>query len=111
MLWLGLGVCVAGAAHAESVEAPAIAANDRWVHQDTVEKGANWQQNRSEATVVRAGPSSILLSKRPAGSRQPSTEPVLGADRSRVRSVDGHETVVNRPLSFPLRTGRSWTVE
>lgn len=111
MLWLGIGMCVAGAAHAQSADAPLVAANDSWVYQGTVEKGTGWQQNRSEATVVRAGPSSILLSKRPAGSRLPPTEQMLGADWSRIRSVDGHETVVNRPLSFPLRTGRSWVVE
>lgn len=60
--------------------------------------------------MVRAGEASILLSQRPAGSTLPPKEQMVGADWSRMRSVNGHETVVNRPLNFPLRTGRTWTV-
>ena len=54
MLWLGIGVCVAGAARAQPADAPPVAANDSWAYQDTVEKGASWQQNRFAATAVRA---------------------------------------------------------
>jgi len=34
----------------------------------------------------------------------------MGADWSRVRAVNGKEIVVNRPLSFPLSVGKTWSI-
>lgn len=41
----------------------------------------------------------------------PPREQLIGPDWSRFRSVNGHETVVNKPLSFPLSIGKTWVVE
>ena len=43
----------------------------------------------------------------------PPKELLAGADASRSlsRSVNGRQTVVNRPLAFPLNIGKSWIVE
>ena len=106
-----IGVLLAGAAAAESVPAPKVATDDSWTYQSTVENRKGWQQTRNETTVVRASAASIVLSVKPAGSTMPPTEQLVGPDWSRLRSVNGHETVVNQPLSFPLRIGKSWEVE
>ena len=41
----------------------------------------------------------------------PPSEQLAGPDWSRRRSVNGAETVVNEPLSFPLSIGKSWQIE
>lgn len=62
-------------------------------------------------TVVRAGPSEILVSIKEEGSNLPPREQLVGADWSRVRNVDGKQIVVNRPLQFPLVVGNKWEVD
>jgi hypothetical protein len=41
----------------------------------------------------------------------PPTEALIGADWSRFRSVNGKETVANRPFAFPLAVGKTWEVD
>lgn len=111
-IWLAVaGVLLAAGAQAQTVAAPALRANDTWTYQTTVENRSGWHQTRIESTVLRAGPGVIALSNRPAGSTMPPTEQLIDADWSRFRSVNGHETVVNRPLAFPLSIGKTWEVE
>jgi len=52
----------------------------------------------------------VSVSVRPVGSTMPATEVLTGLDWSRTRAVNGVATVVNRPLSFPLDVGRTWSV-
>lgn len=106
-----IAVVFAGHAKAETVGAPRIMANDTWTYQDTVEDKAGWHQTRDETTVVRDGPSAIVVSTKQAGSTMPPREQLTGLDWSRSRSVNGHETTVNRPLSFPMSIGKTWTVD
>lgn len=106
MLLLGLE------ARAQTATAPKINEHDSWTYQHTVESRASgWQQTHMESTVLRAGSGSIVLSSQPVGSTMPPTDQLSGPDWSRFRNVNGHETVVNRPLSFPLSIGKSWEIE
>ena len=41
----------------------------------------------------------------------PPVEHIAGADWSRSRSVNGQQTIINQPLSFPLADGKSWIVD
>jgi hypothetical protein len=111
ILLVSVGVFLAAAAAAQPVAAPRVSVDDSWTYQDTTESRAGWRQTRMDATVVRVGPSSIVLADKPAGSTMPPTEQLVGPDWSRVRSIDGHETVVNRPLAFPLSVGKSWDLD
>ena len=106
-----VGVFLAGAAGAQSIVAPKVTPSDTWIYQDTLDGRAGWKQTRVESTVVRAGTSSIVVSNKPVGSSNPPVEFLLGPDWSRLRSVNGQETVVNQPLSFPLRIGKSWDID
>lgn len=96
---------------AESVSAPHFLAGDQWTYQDTVEKGQAYNQTRQDVTVVRATDSSIYVTAQPTGSTQTPKEFVTGIDWSRVRNVNGAETTVNKPFSFPLSEGKSWKVD
>jgi hypothetical protein len=99
-------------AAAQAIESPSIKAGDSWIYRVTREKGAAGStQRRQEITVVRSTSSSIYATVKEAGSTQVPREVVSPADWSRARNVNGQETVVNKPLSFPLSVGQSWTVE
>jgi hypothetical protein len=96
---------------AESVNAPIIKAGDTWIYKTTTEKGASgWNQTRDETKVSRVTSSTIYYTVKPDGSTQPAKELFAGLDWSRARDIDGKETVVNRPLAFPLTMGKAWEV-
>ena len=112
IIGLLLGVCAACAAAAESFEAPEFRAGDSWTYRNTTDKTtAGWSQTREDITVSRVTGSSIYFTTHATGSSQPPKESYAGLDWSRIRDVGGHETVVNRPLSFPLAVGKTWNVE
>jgi hypothetical protein len=96
---------------AQSFPAPKVSADDTWTYQNTDETRGGWRQTRIETTVVRAGSSGILISNKPVGSTMPPTEGLVGPDWSRMRSVNGRQTVVNRPFAFPLSIGKSWEID
>jgi len=107
-----LGVVVATSALAQKVDAPAIKAGDTWTYRVTTEKGpSGWHQASEEVTVSRVTSSSIYYTSKPSGSTQAPKELFAGLDWSRIRDVNGTETVVNRPLSFPLAAGKTWDVQ
>src|SRR3984957_3128435 len=101
----------AASASAESMNAPSVKAGDAWIYKSTTEKGAaGWNQTHDETAVSRVTSSTIYFTVKATGSTQPAKELFAGADWSRVRDIDGKETVVNRPLAFPLAPGKSWEV-
>jgi hypothetical protein len=109
---LVLTVALSATAVAQAIESPPIKPGDSWIYRVTREKGtAGSSQRREEITVVRMTSSSIYATVKEPGSTQVPREVVSPADWSRARNVNGQETVVNKPLSFPLSVGQSWTVE
>ncbi|WP_345811160.1 hypothetical protein AAGS40_10285 [Paraburkholderia sp. PREW-6R] len=60
---------------------------------------------------MRVTPSHIYYASAQPGSTQAPSEAIAGADWSRERNVDGTDTVVNRPLVFPLTTGKTWELD
>jgi hypothetical protein len=98
-------------AWAQNIAAPAVKAGDTWTYRTTTEKGpSGWTQTQDETTVTRVTSSTIYYSVKGSGSTQPAKELFAGVDWSRARDIDGKETVVNRPLSFPLATGKAWEI-
>lgn len=97
---------------AQTLNAPEIKAGDSWTYRVTTEKAASgWSQTRDDTTVTRVTSSSIYYTVKASGSTQPPKELFAGLDWSRVRDVNGKETTVNKPLSFPLTIGKTWTLE
>jgi hypothetical protein len=107
-------LCIAGAAmsvSAQSLNAPVVKAGDTWTYKITTEKGpSGWTQTRDDTTVSRVTSSTIYYSVKGSGSTQPAKELFAGLDWSRVRDIDGKETLVNKPFSFPLTVGKAWEV-
>ncbi len=99
-------------ASAEATNAPPIKAGDVWIYKSTTEKGASgWNQTHDETAVSRVTASTIYYTVKATGSTQPAKELFAGVDWSRVRDIDGKETVVTKPLAFPLSTGKTWEVK
>jgi hypothetical protein len=108
---MGLSLYSSAWSKEEALDRPLVVAGDSWTYRTTTEKGpAGWNQTHDEITVTRVTPARIFLSVKASGSTQPPKEIFVGNDWSRSRDVNGKETVVNRPFSFPLTQGRSWDV-
>jgi hypothetical protein len=98
--------------HAQSTSAPKLSPGDTWTYADTVETAPNgWRQSHDEIVVLRTTSDHIYYQTKQAGTTQAANEMVEGADWSRSRNVNGTETTVNRPLSFPLSVGKTWELK
>jgi hypothetical protein len=112
LVGLGLGLALSFNCLAQSIDLPPVKAGDTWKYRNTTEKGANgWTQSYDEIAVYRVTSSSIYFTMKQSGSTQPGKDLIAGADWSRLRDVNGTETVVGRPLSFPLSPGKTWEVQ
>ena len=105
-----LCVFLAAAGDPPSVATPKLHANDTWTYVATVENRTGWHQARVETILDHASAMSIAISNKQVGAPTPPVEEIFGPDWSRIRSVNGKETIVNRPLAFPLTVGKTWTL-
>ncbi|GLQ92912.1 hypothetical protein [Dyella acidisoli] len=106
-----LGLC-GGSVYAQSVDVPPLRAGDSWVFTDTVETGQQGFSRKDQiVTVERVDSDDMLISVKEDGSAQAPVEKIVGKDWSRSRDINGTQEIVNRPLAFPLREGKKWTVD
>lgn len=106
-----MGVALSAGAWSETLDRPAVQVGDTWVYRSTTERApSGWNQSEDEIKVTRVTPTAIFIATKASGSTQSPKEIFVGTDWSRVRDVNGKETVVNRPLAFPLSQGKSWEV-
>jgi hypothetical protein len=107
-----IGAAIVCAASAETIGPPDVHAGDTWVYRVTKETDQNgWNQTREEFAVTRVTASTIYFTLKAAGSTLAPKEIYVGRDWSRSRDVNGAQTVVNRPLAFPLEAGKSWDLD
>jgi hypothetical protein len=107
-----LTLCAPLTCIAQSIAAPELKPGDTWTYTSTLEKGTNgWRQTHEEITLLRTTDSHVYYSSKQTGSTQGPNEVIAGADWSRERNVNGNDVVVNKPLAFPLSTGKSWDVQ
>ena len=110
MLLAAVGVLVIADAQAQDLKLPKFAPEDSWVYHEAIQKGGKTEANDREISVVRSDDQDLLVSVKTVGSAQSPVEVMLKPDWANFRSVNGVETVVNRPLAFPLALGKSWNV-
>ncbi len=109
---LSLCAVLPGIALAQSIAPPVLKPGDTWTYINTVEIGPNgWRQTRDQISVQRTTSEHIYVETQQSGATQAPRERIVDADWSRSRSVNGTETVVNRPLAFPLTVGKTWEVK
>lgn len=106
-----VGLTLSSGAWSETLDRPLVKVGDTWIYRSTTERGpSGWNQTHDEINVTRVTSSAIFIATKVSGSTQAPKEMFVGPDWSRVRDVNGKETVVNRPLAFPLSEGKSWDV-
>ncbi|MGF6571143.1 hypothetical protein ABH945_003264 [Paraburkholderia sp. GAS333] len=99
-------------AMAQTVTAPTLKEGDSWTYVDTVETGpTGWRQTHDAVTVQRVTGAHIYVVSKQTGSSGEGPETIVDADWSRTREIGGSEVVVNKPLAFPLETGKTWKIE
>jgi|HubBroStandDraft_1064217.scaffolds.fasta_scaffold100380_2 hypothetical protein len=99
------------AASAEEFQQPKFTPEDTWVYHEKSQRGAKVNEVDVELSVVRSEGDDLLVAAKPAGSSQAPRQTMYKSDWSRFRGINGVETIVMRPLSFPLSVGKSWSVE
>ncbi len=97
-------------AEARNLNLPIFTFLDSWIYHETIQKGDKAEEKDLEISVVRADSQDLLVSIRPVGSERPPVEAMFKPDWAKFRGVNGVETVVNRPLAFPLALGKTWNV-
>jgi hypothetical protein len=106
------GLLFSTAALAQTAELPNVAVGDTWLFQRSLEHSKNGTtETKIELVVSRVTSSRIFHSLRVIGSRQTPPEMISLRDWSRARSINGVETIVFKPLDFPLKQGRTWSTE
>ena len=98
-------------AHGGGVAAPPLHPGDSWTYEDGNEVHGNTRTTHDVITLVRAEKTMIIVNVNAAGATGPGREQILGPEWSRVRSVNGQQTTVNRPLAYPLARGKTWAVD
>lgn len=102
---------IPGGALAEDLAQPKFLPGDSWVYREKAQRGASEKEIEVSVTVVRADGDDLLVSSKPIGSAGAPKQRMYHADWSAFRGVNGAETVVSRPLAFPLTAGKTWKVE
>lgn len=97
---------------AQSIGQPQMRVGDSWLFQQTLQTPKEgWKQARFQLEVSRITPSRIYYSVTQLGLNRAPLELIAGHDWSVSKSVNGKETIVTRPLDFPLKPGKDWKVE
>lgn len=97
--------------HGGGVAAPPLEPGDSWTYEDGQEVRGTIRTSHDVITLVRADRTMIIVNVKAAGATGPGREQIIGPEWSRVRSVNGQQTTVNRPLAYPLTQGKTWAVD
>jgi hypothetical protein len=110
MILAAMGALFITGAAAQNLKLPKFAPDDSWIYHQVIQKGDKTEANDTEVSVVRSDDQDLLVSIKAIGSTRPPVEMMFKPDWAKFRSVNGVETVVGRPLAFPLALGESWNV-
>jgi hypothetical protein len=110
MLVSAIGVLFVADAQAQDLKLPKFTPEDSWIYHQASQKGDKTEANDMEISVVRSDDQDLLVSVKAVGSTRSPVEVMFKPDWAKFRSVNGVETVVGRPLAFPLALGKSWNV-
>jgi hypothetical protein len=105
-----IGLVLVSGAQAEDLAQPRFTPGDSWVYHQKIQKGDRVIESDAELSVVRSDSEDLLVGVKAAGSPKPAVEVMFKPDWAKFRGVNGAETVVGRPLAFPLALGKTWTV-
>lgn len=109
---LALLALAAAPARAQSVPPPVFRVGDTWLVQDTIEKGAaGFAQERLDLTITRLEGDTMAVNIKRDGAPGAGIDVMCGIDWSKRHLVDGESQTTTRPYDFPLRPGKSWSID
>ncbi len=96
-----------------NVVAPTFGTGDSWVFDQTVEKGAaGFGETRLDMMVDRVGDDgTMVVGLKRDGAPTAYEDHQVGTDWSQRRVIDGEAQRTTRPFAFPMRVGKTWTVD
>ncbi|HEY8100176.1 MAG TPA: hypothetical protein VIF82_05445 [Burkholderiaceae bacterium] len=101
--------------YAQTVDHPNLKEGDRWVYNVRFEENKagvmSTTARKWETSISRVGLTTMTLARKPVDSNLPPTEVGLNADWSATRSLNGKNTVTDRPFDFPMQQGKTWKIE
>ena len=107
-----IALATMAAADPAPVAAPEFKTGDRWLFDQTIERGTQgFSQQRLDMKVERTGTDTMLVGVKRDGSPGAYEDHIVGADWSLRRLMDGHDAVTGRPFSFPMKVGQTWAVD
>jgi hypothetical protein len=87
-------------------------AGDSWTVTETLQKGTQgFSRAEQQLTIERTDANDMFVSVKQADSPQAPNELMFGTDWSRTRDVNGTQEVTTRPLAFPLKEGKKWSLD
>ncbi len=96
----------------DPVQAPAFAAGDTWIFDQTVERGTQgFDQRRLDLKIERSDADTILVGLKRDGAPGNYEDHLVGSDWSIRRVLNGQDAPTARPFAFPLTVGQTWTVD
>lgn len=98
-------------AHAEPVLPPTFQQTDTWAYHLSAQANGHVRQSRITISLQRVGSDHIVTKLIDDAFPDRVGGRMYGLDWTVRRSVNGKETIVLQPLSFPLEIGKSWTVK
>lgn len=95
-----------------SVSAPVFTAGDSWVFNETTEKGpSGYDQKRLDLTIERLDGSTMIVGLKRDGAPTAYEDHLAGQDWSQRHLVAGEQVTTVRPFNFPMRVGKSWSID
>lgn len=98
-------------AHAEPVLQPTFQQTDSWAYHNSVRANGHVRESRITISLQRVGSDRIVTNQIDDAFPDRVGSRMYGLDWTFRRSVNGKETIVLEPLSFPLDVGKTWTVK
>jgi hypothetical protein len=102
---------LAAEAYAETVPQPTFTVDDWWSYHQSVQKNGVASDSHVTLSVMRLGSDSVVVTTKAEENPGRAQSMMLGLDWSRRRSVNGQETTVDQPFTFPLEVGKTWRLE
>ena len=111
---LFLLLCALGAGSvgfAQEAPLPKLNEGDKWIYNVKVEQPPGGSTTRKwEASIVRAGSTSVVMARKPSDSNLPPQEISFAPDWSRSTSVNGKLTTTVKNFDFPMKPGKTWDI-
>ena len=94
------------------VVAPEFKTGDRWIFDQTVERGVQgFDKQRLDMMIERTGVDTMLVGIKRDGSPGAYEDHMIGTDWSLRRLMDGQDAPTARPFNFPMKVGQTWSID